>query len=64
MAKSYIEKAIAELEDAQRMFGLEMVAETDPRAVNSKTHASPAHMVGYASVCIREALAQLRQVKP
>jgi hypothetical protein len=62
--KSPIEKAIAELEDVERMFGLEMVAENDPRANDSKTHASPSHMVGYAGVAIREALRQLRKVKP
>jgi hypothetical protein len=59
-----VEKAIAELEDALRMLGLEMVPETDRRAGDGKTHASPAHMAGYVAVAIREALQQLRQVKP
>lgn len=62
--KDPIAKAIAELEDAMRMLGLQMVTETDPRAGDGKTHASPAHMAGYVSVAIREALKQLGQVKP
>lgn len=60
---SPVAEAIRQLEDTLRMFGREMVPETDPRANNSETHASPAHMVGYASVAIRSALHQLRKVK-
>ena len=61
---SPVAKAIAELEAAEHMLGLQMVGESDPRANDGRTHASPAHMVGYAGVAIREALRQLKQVKP
>lgn len=55
--------AISELEEALRMFGLEMVREDDPRATDGATHASPAYMVGCAAVAIRAALGKLKEVR-